>query len=188
MALISWDFTTAVCSTRHELKSSKLSHRDFPGTLVSSSEQESGADFLFLVTLVFLQCCSPSANRCLWWTRVSVHWFVLLSRSQKLFTEPCNPLVLYPWRKKVYAQWNSGLQIKCVAVHVHLYDTCGSFWCFLHARCPGKRKRHHLLMHSKIILKNAISVAVMLRNTTAGLSACKVNCVCFVLSYTLFII
>lgn len=32
-------------------------------------------------------------------------------------------------------------------------------------------------MHSKITLKNAISVAVMLRNTTAGLSACKVNCV-----------
>lgn len=42
-----------------------------------------------------------SANQCLWWTRVSVHWFILLSRSQKLFTEPCNPLALYPWRKKV---------------------------------------------------------------------------------------
>lgn len=63
-------FYNCCCSIRQEPKSSKLSHRDFPCTLVSSSEQESRADFLFLLTLTSLYCCSPSANWCLWWIHV----------------------------------------------------------------------------------------------------------------------
>lgn len=79
-------------------------------------------------------------------------------------------------------QSSSGLQIKVIAVHVHLYDTWASaVSCMLNVQVKETATTH--LQHSKTV-KNAKSLAEIWRNRAAGLSAFKVifivvNGMCF---------